>query len=413
LSNYSPSKELIRRLALEITAAGQQNLVPQDDANNIADALSGRSENFRVQLYVPYQITANIKTDLADLAYIQCAKCGTVYGLDSNPNLLKDSRCIKCGGPLVATPLWVITGQGVPIRRISTTQGIKTAISLKEYTKVRVHATNMKLPTRIFIEDRSRPIATLKFMYGSTPHEPSPIHSSKIFRYQLALMPSESITKPVTITAFAYRKHDCTEVGKTMGPISGISGILYCSDLEVLQATLLYKAGHPRSSSGARISVLDIEPSKLSPTPIIRIPVRYIRTRGIVVKIDRESAKSALKELGYSDDDVWIALHTISHAFLVSLPRITGLEGTDFGEALSEKTDEIAVFDNSLGGLGGIEGVIDISNKVLEPNYEASVRESYKCPLACTRACKACLFTDSCFMLNWRLDRRILEKLGW
>jgi len=419
LSSYSPSQELIRRLAEEVKATGQQDLVPQDDANNIADALLGHSIDFRVHLYVPTQITANVRTNLADLAYVRCAKCGTVYSLDLNPNLLKESRCSKCGGPLVATPLWIITGQGVPApnRRISTTEGIKTVISLKEYTRARERTAGMKLPTlptRIFIEDRSRPIATLKFVYDSShTHEPALVHRFRIFNYQLALMPSESITKPVTITAFAYREPSCTEVNTTMGSIPGTSRILYCSDLEVLQATLLYKAGHPRSSSGTRVSVLDVEPSQLSATPIIRIPVRYIRTHGLVVKIDKESVKFALKELGYRDDDVWIALHTISHAFLVSLPRITGLEGASFGEALSTSTDEIAVFDNSLGGLGGVEGVVDISNKVLEPNYEASVRESYKCPLACTRACKACLFTDSCFMLNWRLDRRILERLGW
>jgi len=369
-----------------------------------------------VNLYIPTQITANIRTDLADLAYVRCAKCGTVYSLDSNPNLMKEPKCGKCGGPLVAAPLWVITGRDVPIhnRRISTTEGIKIVISIKEYTGARVRTANTKLPTQILIEDRSRPIATLKFIYGSSsPHEPSPIHSFRIFDYQLALMPSESITKPVTITAFAYREPSCTEVSTTMGSIRGISRILYCRELEVLQATLLYKAGHPRSSGGTRVSVLYIESSKLSATAIIRIPVRYIRTHGLVVKIDREAVKSALRELGYRDDDMWIALHTISHAFLVSLPRITGLEGADFGEALSTNSDEIAVFDNSFGGLGGIEGVVDIDNKVLEPNYEVSVRESYRCPLACTRACKACLFTDSCFMLNWRLDRRILEKLGW
>ena len=145
---------------------------------------------------------------------------------------------------------------------------------------------------------------------------------------------------------------------------------------------------------------------------VVRIPIRYIKTKGLVIKVDKSVLKPIIKSLGHSESEgLWRALHTMSHSFLVRLPQITGLEGTDFGEALSAKRLEFAVFDNSLGGLGGVEGVIE-GNK-LSQNYEWSVREAYKCPLACIRACKACLYTDSCYMLNWRLDKRILEHLGW
>lgn len=415
MSSYTPSQELIRRLAEEIRASGQQGLVPPDDAENIANALLGRHSNVRVQLFVPSQVTTNVRTQLADLSYARCTNCGRVYDLNSRPDLLKNPRCSKCGGSLVATPLWTITGRGVPFfnRRITSTQGIRIVLSVEEYSRARVSTRGPQLPTQILIRDRSRPIATLEFRYGSSSHQPDAIHRSRIFIYQLSLMPSESITKPVTITAFAYRESGCMEIGTTMGPFHGISKIFYCSDLEILQATLLYRAGHQRSSSGARVSVLDIQQSPVSGVSIVRVPARYIRTRGLVVKIDEESVRSVLEELGYRNSDMWIALHTVSHAFLVNLPQITGLEGIDFGEAISTNTNEIAVYDNSLGGLGGVEGIVDVANRVLDPNYEVSVRESYDCPLACTKACKACLFTDSCFMLNWRLDRRILERLGW
>jgi len=143
------------------------------------------------------------------------------------------------------------------------------------------------------------------------------------------------------------------------------------------------------------------------------MPVRYIRTSGLVIKVDADIIRKVLRELGYSDNDVWVSLHTISHTLIVSLPQIAGLEGSDFGEAISSNTNEIAIYDNSLGGLDGVEGVVNTVDRILVPNYEWSVRDSSRCPLVCTKACKACMFTDSCFMLNRRLDRRILERLGW
>ena len=413
MSSYTPSLELIRRLAEEIKASGQQRLIPSEDADNIANALLGLPSAVRVQLIIPGQVTANIRTRLANLSYARCARCGRVYNLNTSPELLRNPRC-SCGGPLVAAPLWAITTRGVPPanRRVMTTQGIRLTISVEEYSRVRVRSRSTHVPTHIYIADRSRPIATLKFRYGSQTHEPTPVHRSGVFRYWLSLMPSESITKPVTITAFAYKESECIKVDTTAGPLPGISRIMYCNNLEIIQATLLYRAGHQRSSSGARVAVLDMQSSPISGT-IVRVPTRYIRTRGLVVRIDEESVKDVLRELEYRDDDIWIALHTISHAFLVNLPQMTGLEGLNFGEAISTNMKEVAVYDNSLGGLGGVEGIVDKSNGILVPNYEWSVRESYNCPLACTKACKACLFTDSCFMLNWRLDRRILERLGW
>jgi len=415
MGGYAPSQELIRRLAEEIRASGQQGLIPKDEGTSIAEALLGRKSTIGVQLYVPNQVTANVTTRWANLAYARCTKCGSVFDLSLYPGLLKNPKCKNCGGPLVVAPLWVITGRGLPPynRRILTTSGINIVISIDQYTRTQKGISHLRHPTHIHIRDRSRPIATLEFRYDSSSTEPIPIYRSGIFTYQLSLMPSESITKPVTITAFAYNESNCVKIDTTMGPLRGITSILYCNDLEILQATVLHKAGHQRSSSGSRVSVLDVQQSQLTGGPIVKIPVRYIRTRGLVVKAEEESLKSVLEELGYNSSDKWIALHTISHAFLVSLPRITGLEGIDFGEAISTGTDEIAIYDNSPGGLGGVEGVIDVINKVLDPNYEMGVRESYRCPLACMKACKACIFTDSCFMLNWSLDRRILERLGW
>ena len=147
---------------------------------------------------------------------------------------------------------------------------------------------------------------------------------------------------------------------------------------------------------------------------IYKLPTRLIRTKGLIIKIDRRRIEEAA---GSSElRRIWTAFHTLCHAFLAPLPRVSGLSARDFGEALSIPHNEIAVFDNSLGGLGGVEGVVEINSSGqarLHPNYGFAVANSWDCPLRCMKACIACLYTDSCYMLNWNLDRNILLRLGW
>lgn len=150
-------------------------------------------------MYVPSQVTANIRTDLADLSYAHCAKCGRIYNLNARLDLLRNPKCDKCNGPLVAAPTWVITDRDVlpPNRRITTAQGVKLALSIEEYTQTRMNVKGFRAPTHIHISDRSRPIATLEFIYGSQIRNPQISHKKRAFRYWLSLMPSEAITKPV------------------------------------------------------------------------------------------------------------------------------------------------------------------------------------------------------------------------
>jgi len=414
-----PSPELVKRLAEEIREAGLQGLVHYEVAEGIANALLGKSSSFSVQLIVPRRVSTSLSSSLADLGLARCVRCGHVYNLALEPKLLKSLRCPKCGSnaPLVPAPIWCITTKDkVQSRAIKlyTTGNVRLVYSAEDYFKIRHKQSLCSLNGRIVIRDLSRPIANLLIKYSSGIEDPLPIFPFGQFRYWLSIAPSESITKPVTITAFAYNEEDCTEI-KPSAPLPGISEILFCKGLELLQATILYRAGHQRSATSSRVQVIDAQQSQLFSGMSIRIPVRYIRTCGLVLRIDEEYVEEVLSELGYQKGDMWTALHTISHAFLVKLPQVTGLDGTDFGEAISATTNEVAVFDNAPGGVGGIEGVVKPEEGRFDPNYEPVwyLREVVDCPLACIKACKACLFTSSCFMLNWKLDRRILLRLGW
>ena len=404
-----PSRSLILRLAEEINYAGIQRLLPPKYAGIISDALKGKNESIDVQLQIPAKVTVGMQSDLANTSFVRCVKCGKVYDLSSNPKLITSSKCV-CGGSLVPAPIWSITSKNIPLldkKVITTSDRIKISLSLNDYSE-----TQKSKIEKILIKDKSRPISELKF-YDKRDKELDPFVSlrRKAFIYYISLMPSESITKPISISAFSYSNKKHSRIRTTMGELNGIREILYVPRLEVIQATVAYRAGHYRTTLKSRVYVFDITES--GGLQQIRLFIRYIKTQGLVVKINKEEIDDIISKLKLGERGFWSAVHTLNHAFLVRLPQITGLESRNFGEALSINRAEFAVFDNSFGGLGGIEGVVDLDAGTLNPNYELVIRESHSCPLECMRACKACLYTDSCYMLNWNLNRKVLVELNW
>jgi len=406
MSSAVPSDRVIERLATEIEEAGRQGLIVEHDAQEIATALRNQASRIFVELIRPTSVSCGYRTKLADLRYLRCTQCKRVINALAGPTdqLVKRPRCPFCKGPVVAAPVWAIYLGGQ--RRIFTSSGIKILLSVEDYRRV--------VPQRIRIRSLSRPISNLVFEYPTGPHEPFPtLGRTPGYQYMISLVPSESITKPVSVTAFSYNADDCIRLNTSIGPLNGLEEILYCRNLEILQATIAYRAGHYRTASHSRTIVID---GRRRPTAqTIRLYVRYFTTQGLVIKTDKEVLTENVEALRISParDPLWIGLHTLSHAFLVRLPQVTGLESEDFGEALSTVHGEFAVFDNSPWGLGGVEGIADLSANMLDPNYEMHIRSAANCSLACVNACKACLFTDSCFMLNWNLDRRIILNLGW
>jgi len=413
--SFSIPRSLIKRLAEEIKHAGTDaGLLPPRVAETISEALLKRdSSKVKVSLQVPQKVSATLSSNLATLDYGMCSKSGKVVKL--TPEVLKWPFC-KDGSYIVPAPVWVVASSSPTIQTMTTSspsfkivKGLGdtgTGIPRHKIDKVRITL------------NRARPIATLKFEIDGNVQEPrTVITQSAVMRHVITLAPSESITKPVTISAFSYNNSDCIELEPAGQSLRGIERLIFCKKLKVIQATVGYKAGHPKSGNRSRIMVFHSR--KVGSSDIFSIYVRYIEVPGIVGKINEDDVIRAIKSLNPNireetlDKKIWTTLHTISHAFLVNLPPATGLNSYDFAEALSRVHGEFAVYDNSPGGLGGIEGVVNKDLGMLEPNFEMKVRNSHVCPLDCTKACKACLYTDSCFMLNWSLDRRIITQLEW
>jgi len=396
-----PSRELLCRLADEIEQAGASNLIPSNDANAIANSLRRGGGRVSARIYVPEVVVSKLDNSLQNFGYFRCNKCYETTNLTGYTTYLRSLKC-HCGGSLVPAPIWVMTAT----QDLAPPLYIEGGRCTTTFTLpiVAVHPRAQK----VFVSDRARPLQSMEV---TTPSKSEAIrigHRQGSNTYLVEISPTEAITKPISITAFNTSSQIPLEVPTAL---PGIKGVFFSEKLEVLQVTVGFRVGHPNTSYKYRRFVFELKREEGG--TVYKLYGRYLTTKGIVVEVDKNSVLDACKMLKFADENpAFTALHTISHCFLAPLPRITGLEGGDFAEALSSKNWMIAVYDNCPGGVGGVEGLVSSEGK-LNPNYYFAVREQVNCSLACYRACKACLFSDSCFMLNWRLDRRVLRALRW
>jgi len=395
-----PSRELFYRLADEFEQAGASNLIPPNDANEIANSLRGKAERDSARIYIPDAVECKLSNDLQSFDYFRCNKCHRVENLTGHTAYLGNLKC-QCGGNLIPAPIWIITAaqDGAPPFYIEMgTRNIAFTLPIAN-----VHQRAQK----VIVNDKARPLQTMEVVTNKS--EGIRIVTRRGSNtYLVDISPTEAITKPVSITAFNASEQKPLEMPEEL---PGVKGVFFSEKLEVLQATAGFRVGHPNIFTKYRRFAFELR--REDGGSVYKLYGRYLVTKGIIVEVDKDAILSVCGTLRSAyENPVFTALHTISHCFLSPLPRITGLEGGDFAEALSSKNWMIAVYDNCPGGLGGVEGLVD-SGRRLKPNYYFAVREQVNCPLACYRACKACLFSDSCFMLNWKLDRRVLRALKW
>ena len=131
---------------------------------------------------------------------------------------------------------------------------------------------------------------------------------------------------------------------------------------------------------------------------------RSMNTKGLVIRPKKELFDQC------KDDPASISkiLHTISHAFLKHLPLQTGLEPNEFYESIDIDSQEISIFDNQPGGIGGVLAITDVDNGELSPDYQQLVSTSVDCDIECPSACRACLYVENCGRLNRQLNRKLL-----
>jgi hypothetical protein len=146
---------------------------------------------------------------------------------------------------------------------------------------------------------------------------------------------------------------------------------------------------------------------------------RHITTEGIVISLNENVISQIVSDWTQRRPNTegrilsTILYHSASHAFLKCLPMVSGLDTSEFSESILSPQNQIAVYDNSPGGIGGVRTVCEGSSGGLHlsGDYAAQVLNSLDCQLDCSWSCKACLHTSTCGWLNRQLQREMLRSI--
>ena len=312
------------------------------------------------------------------LEFFWCKSCGAIIHTTSSRGV--PDKCPECGGRLLQAPLFALFPRQTP--KTAPPEPLRPIVS-KPSRHIRLIQENYMRPLRSLKLKRGSQIQRVFGPRGVVPFAP-------------VLSPTESLTKPLSISVFDYSDAEVVEV-EVPEEFKGIEGLFLLRNVRVLQVTLGIMIGHPRTSKRKRILkvMLDDQGRPLLPSRVLSTVGLLIRVkRSIIEKLDR-NARLPL-------------LHTLSHLFLVNIPLLSGLDAPEFGEAWDVEEGEVLVYDNVQGGIGGVESCVD-GNK-LHPNLIERVISSLLCPLECLRACRACLYSEACYLLNYFLDKEAIVR---
>lgn len=229
---------------------------------------------------------------------------------------------------------------------------------------------------------------------------------------------SEGITKPIKIAIHDFAAQDAQRVQFHQDELRGVEEILYVKKLEIFQFTIALAIGLPYVSIRRR-AVRLLSDTSPDGTESYFLLSRRLVTEGVVIKLRNDVVNHILDDWSQDRPDIQRSTlaatlyHTASHAFLKPLPMMSGLDASEFHESFSASDNEIAVYDNSPGGIGGVRTLFEESTEGLRlrGDYSAQLLNSLSCQLDCSWSCKACLHTGNCGWINRQLKRERLEEI--
>jgi len=407
------------------------------DVHEIVTAL----ENRRISFKVPIRVRCRLSSQGCDVSEFWCPSCGFLYGHnDAFANFL---RCPNCGAQLVQAYIFTSYFYQKPLRSPQMGDVIRSIVD-----DPNARCPRFKGETKRLIRaDINRPVESLSWacpfndidceyrssfrvrgahlcLYDETKTG-SQKKSEDIVRVKLPswLRPSmlgtrlsysytptpltEAITKPITLSIYSYKEDEATELDFSSKLFSGIERIFFVEKLEAFQFTLGLAVGYPSAPLRYRASTI-IREAEYGGRERVVIFARQLVTEGLIFQLSENVVKDLL-----ADDDALFLHHSFAHALLKYLPLMTGLSPQEFFEAFSVPDREVVVYDNAVGGIGGVRAVLENSRE-LRFDFQEHVAEVAKedyCPLGCTWACRACLFTENCGRLNRQLRRGLLERV--
>ena len=413
MSNLSP---LGRKLVNEIRRLASRRRNVYQALMSIANRLESRQG---VEIIIPRLIQCEFQsnrggTTLADLTWFYCRRCGSFINLGEAIRgghvRNKEVTCPDCGEPVDQAYVYA------PFPRSASPHPAGVIVHAFISNSIGSWCRLLRRYKRVKRTDKMRPLASLRY-FCPDPREAQQrgckylqgnICTDGIVamrgRGPLRFAPTaltDDITKPLSVAVYEV-VGDKKPVKFSPELLPGIEEISLVKSVRVLQVTLCVLVGYPSCPNSFRIHHLFIEDGT------IILPSRLLTTSGLVIKVKPEIMEK-IEELPGQRRGPMELLHTLSHAFLSRIPILSGLESAEFGEALDIESGEVLIYDNAQGGIGGVEGLVSSRESINSLLMEA--RTSVECPLECPVACKACLFSDSCNMLNWYLDRHLLKEV--
>lgn len=241
------------------------------------------------------------------------------------------------------------------------------------------------------------------FKYGYKPQEPT-----------------ENLTKGVTVSLANVEDSTLREV-KFEGFLNRklCEGVFYSDEIHVSQVTWGYKLGQ-------------YENSLYKTFPNNSYYGRQVETQGIIVKLnpliyteclaylrelykenpelyeefmqDIESEEPGLRDIQLKR---WV-LHTLKHSLLVFMPIITGLPNQEFSGSYDLEKNQVIIYDNQEGGIGGCKKLCDDPNNFLDL-LDLLTETLEKCD--CRNKCPKCILLDTCGEVNQALNRHLLAPI--
>ncbi|MEM2425191.1 MAG: DUF1998 domain-containing protein [Candidatus Bathyarchaeia archaeon] len=386
--------------------------------SNVIFGIIEKMRNKKIKMYKPISITADLsRPPISSFEYFRCPKCGAIYEWQDISSRLKCPVCKReliqayVGAPIETGSIQICRINREPSNQvfdyfISPTSGINS-----------IRCPRHGILKSIKAENPNRPFYSLRFVCrnndvncqhydrGYCNHEGGRIFFQRRggIKREIAL-PSEGMTKPFCEVIFKEKETQMgnytKELTEDFADLIGeeIFSKVLIGMFEIHSYTLFYLLGHNYASRSRRIPavIMDREDN-------IWVAKRSMDSFGLLFRLNPNRVIDIIETLNdLLPIDKYCVAHSVAHVAMKAIIRLTGLSFWEFGEAIYVDEDqiEVLIYDDSPGGIGGVETV-----KSAIPDFINYLKkESEPCPRACRRACHACLYVENCASLNFTLS---------
>lgn len=223
---------------------------------------------------------------------------------------------------------------------------------------------------------------------------------------------SEALTKPLILSTYDVGEGEPLSFDR--GALPGVDEV-QLAPVRVYEVGVLIFLGHSYARYSERLPRIPRD----SKGPFML--GRKFKTEGLVFRLNKSLVQRAcadLRERGFRANDATVVAHSFAHAAINSLPLLSGLSPSEFGESLfvsEEEGDcEVVIYDNSKGSIGGVRSAVEggAGSRELAPEIYAHFASAAECKRGCETACRACLFFERCIFLNRVLNRHALCQIA-